>query len=318
MSSKSRQNSRRRRALARQRKSVPTQRLGPDPLVRGAQRDAARAWMIPILLIAAALAHGGFALGIGVISEAFAIGDKKVEDETLIVEIVEVSEPEPEPEPVPEPEPEPEPEPVLEPVIEKPPEPEPVPEPPKIKAKAKPKPKAEPPPEEPVEPAKPPPRKIVGLDLGSTVEGGAGPSFGTGNALDGATARKAADPKEVKPNPGSSTKPEKADTGPNRVASILPRTNQKLVKPKRKKRVKPDYPPTLRAQGIEANVVVQVEIDAEGKVKSVEIISPAPEAEFNEAAKAAALKETFQPASQNGKAIPFRLSFTYRYRINDQ
>ena len=91
----------------------------------------------------------------------------------------------------------------------------------------------------------------------------------------------------------------------------------KLVKPKRLQRIKPAYPPTLRAQGIEANVVVKVEVDATGKVTQVEIISPAKESEFNEAAKRAARQEKFSPATKDGKAIPYSISYTYRFRIND-
>jgi protein TonB len=279
-------------------------RVGEDPLLRSERTDAKQAWMIPLLLVGAAVAHLAFTVGIGAVADAFALSDGDAEDEKIIVEITEPPPPI-EPEPVVEPEPEPEPEPVIE-------EPKPKPEP---KVKPEPEPEPEPPPE--VEPPKPPPRRVIGLDLGATVEGGTGPAFATGNALDGKTEKKAVDPKDVKQDPGPSTEVVKGPTSPNRVATIVPRKNVKIVKPKRKQRVKPEYPAILKAQGIEGNVVVEVQISAEGIVKSVEIIAPAKEAEFNEAAKLAAMKEIFEPATRDGKAISFRLSFTYRYRISD-
>ncbi len=290
-------------------------RLGEDPIVRATRLDQRPLWMLPVLIVSAAGLHLLFGVSVGAIAEAFAVSDKEIIDEKIIVEINEITEPEPivEPERVVETEPEPEPEKVVE------PEPEPKPEPkPKPKPKVK-KPKVVEPKPEPEPEAPPPPRRVIGLDLGSTVEGGNGPAFAGGNALDGSTASKAVDPNKVKANPGQSTEPVREPTkpGPNRRATIIPQKGVKLVKPKRKQRVKPKYPPTLKAQGIEANVVVEVEITAKGRVKSVQIISPAKEAAFNKAAKEAALKEVFSPASKNGMTIPFRLTFTYRYRISD-
>ncbi len=306
---------RKKRLAKRGGKAVVAVRLGEDPLTRAAKRDRMQMWVIPLFLALAAMLHVLFGAGVGVIAKSFAMGDRAAKPEKITVEIHEFPEKKPEVKKEPE---------VKEEVVK---------EEPAVKeevVKPKPKPKAEPkkpkkkpknpePEIPPKPPAPPPPRKVVGLDLGSTVEGGKGPSFATGNSQDGTTASTAVDPKLVKDNPGTSTEPVRGPTkpGPNRRATIIPQKGVKLVKPKRKQRVKPKYPATLKAQGIEANVIVEVEILASGTVKSVKIISPAKENEFNKAAKAAAMQEVFSPATKNGTAIPFRLTFTYRYRISD-
>ena len=39
--------------------------------------------------------------------------------------------------------------------------------------------------------------------------------------------------------------------------------------------------------------------------------------ELDEAARKAALAESFEPASRDGVAIPYTLSYTYRFRLDD-
>jgi len=64
--------------------------------------------------------------------------------------------------------------------------------------------------------------------------------------------------------------------------------------------VKPEFPPTLKTQGIEGDVPVIVWIDEKGKVTSVKILKESPYPEFNEAAKKAAMADEFEPATRNG------------------
>jgi protein TonB len=198
------------------------------------------------------------------------------------------------------------------------PPPPPPPEPPKVEepkrerlvAKAPPPAVAEPPPET----SKPPPR-IVGLSLESTVEGGGGPAFAVGNTREGKTAERAVDPKEV---PKVGVVPEEAPA-PNQVASRIPVAGVAYTLPKRMGgELKPDYPPNLKAQGIEADVTVMVSIDQTGKVTNVRVLKPAPYDEFNEAARVAARKQAYEPATKNGQPIPNNLTFTYRFRLEEQ
>lgn len=216
-------------------------------------------------------------------------------------------------------------------VRERPPEvkplpPPPPPPPPPIEKKPPPPPKmvrpALPPPEAPPpkEPPKAPPVRIVGLSLESTTEGGEGPGFAVGNTRLGETDKKAVAPKEVPPAVVAAP-PVAAPSGPaavNQVASRIPSAGVKYGLPKRRSKKEPPYPKTLEIQGIEADVAVLVNIDAEGKVTTVKIIKPAEYPEFNEAARSTALAEEFDPATRDGVPIPYTISFTYRFRLKDQ
>ncbi len=198
-------------------------------------------------------------------------------------------------------------------------EPEPVkePEPPKpIEKPFRTPPKvaqAEPPPPPTPVPKGPPPR-VVGLSLESTTEGGEGPSFAVGNTRVGQTAATAVAPSEIGPDPGLQTAP--AET--NKAAARIPVAGVKYSLPKRKQPSKPPYPETLKSQGIEADVTVMVNLDVAGKVVAVKIIKEAPYPEFNEAARKAAGAEEFDPATRDGVPIAYTLSFTYRFRLEDQ
>ncbi|HOU90821.1 MAG TPA: TonB family protein, partial [Polyangiaceae bacterium] len=204
-----------------------------------------------------------------------------------------------------------------------PPEPEPEPEAPQVaavKPVAAPEPElAEaPPPESPD--AKP--LRVVGLSLEATVEGGGGPSFAVGQTRLGETADRAADPR-LKAEPtakvAAPTAPAPtASVGANRAASRIPTAKVAYQMPKRKRPRLPAYPVTLKSQGVEADVTVMVTLDAAGKVTDVKIISPASYPEFNEAARAAALAEEFEPALRDGVPVAYTLSYTYRFRIEER
>jgi periplasmic protein TonB len=203
------------------------------------------------------------------------------------------------------------------------PEPEQKPEPPKPEperaavVKAPPAPKIEEPPKEPDK--KPPPR-IVGLSFESTVgEGdGGGPAFAVGNTRLGETdkfaAKKADVPKE-RPAPVRGTE---KPTVANQAATRIPSKGVTFTEAKyRGGARKPDYPPTLKAQGVEADVEVLVFIDATGKVTMVKILRESPYPEFNEAARKAALAQEWEPATRNGEAMASTKKYSYRFRLTD-
>jgi protein TonB len=193
------------------------------------------------------------------------------------------------------------------------PEPEPKPEPPKPRPKSEPPPKELPPP--PPTTAAPPPR-IVGLSLESTTEGGDGPAFSVGNTRDGETAKQAVDPRKVPPR--GTAPPTAAPVSRNQVASRVPTAGVKYVLPRRRKPSQPPYPETLKAQGIEADVTVLVKLAADGSVETVTIVKGSGHPEFDQAARAAAQGEAFEPATRDGVAVPYTLSFTYRFRLESQ
>jgi protein TonB len=192
-----------------------------------------------------------------------------------------------------------------------PPEEKPAPAPPKVA-------KAPPPPVAP--PTKAPPVRIVGLSMESATEGGDGPAFAVGNTRLGETAQRATAPKDVTPAPSGVPGPTRA-AGPgrsNQAASHIPVAGVKYELPKRKRPQKPDYPATLKSQGIEEDIPVLVNIDAEGKVTSVKILKESTYPAFNDSARAAALAEEFEPATRDGVAMPYSLSFKYKFRLEEE
>ncbi len=205
----------------------------------------------------------------------------------------------------------------------KPAEPEKTPEPKKevervAVVKAPPAPKIEEPPKEPEK--KPPPR-IVGLSFESTVgEGsGEGPAFAVGNTRLGETDKIAVKKEDVpKERPAPVHGTEKPTTV-NQVATRIPSKGVTFTDAKyRGKTVKPDFPPTLKAQGVESDVDVLVFIDATGKVTNVKILHESPYPEFNEAAKKAALAQQWEPATRNGEPMASTKKYSYRFRITDE
>ncbi|MBN2193262.1 MAG: TonB-dependent receptor [Polyangiaceae bacterium] len=87
--------------------------------------------------------------------------------------------------------------------------------------------------------------------------------------------------------------------------------------PKQIRFVKADYPKAAEEQGIEAEVVLLLDISAEGKVEAVGIVEPATPAGmgFDEAAMVAAQQFEFEPAELDGKPVAVQLSYRYRFTL---
>ncbi|MBK6689042.1 MAG: energy transducer TonB [Deltaproteobacteria bacterium] len=299
---------RRAQATARVHQPIPEDLRRSDPLRHPGRNKTLELLQLGIFLVVAVGLHVGILAVFFGAGSVVAAMEKKGPPKDNKIEVTMVTPPPPPPPPEPEP---------------PPPEPEP-----EAKPKEAPKAKAPPPPDPidvpkeppPPEPPKAPPRRIVGLSLESTVGGGegGGPSFAVGNTRMGNTEKVAADAKQVTELPKDPTPPPPPP--PNRVASRVPSKGTDgpaLVKPKRKSPVKPGYPETLKAQGLEADVTVEVVLDTRGKVKTARVIAPSPYPEFNEAALASAKTEEFSPAERDGQPIEFTLTFTVRFRLTD-
>ncbi|MCU0658431.1 MAG: TonB family protein [Polyangiaceae bacterium] len=78
--------------------------------------------------------------------------------------------------------------------------------------------------------------------------------------------------------------------------------------------VEADYPPEAKEKKLEGSVVLQIEVDVEGKVTNVTVVNPAGNG-FDEAAVAAAKKFTFQPALRDGKPIASKIPFKYTFSL---
>ena len=59
-------------------------------------------------------------------------------------------------------------------------------------------------------------------------------------------------------------------------------------------------------------------LDETGKVVKVKILKESQYPEFNEAARRTAMNEEFEPATRDGVPIAFSVSFTYRFRLEDE
>ncbi len=74
------------------------------------------------------------------------------------------------------------------------------------------------------------------------------------------------------------------------------------------------YPSEARAAGEEADVVLQVTIDSQGRVTSAEVVGSA-SAEFDRAALAAVRGFIFSPATRGGVPVAARILYSYPFRL---
>lgn len=304
---------RRERAQARVVAPIPAAAKDLDPISRDRGRLGALAFVT--FAVAALIGHVGVIAVLWAAGEGIrALGPQTPSKKEQKIEVA-IVEPPPPPPPVEPPPPPPEPEPE----VEKPK--------PKPKLKPKPKPKVAPPPPDPIDvpdtppppPNKPPPRRIVGLSLESTVQGGNGPAFATGNTRMGSTERKAAKPSDVKPL--AKTKAPPPSTKVNRRATRVPTEECKLLPPLPSgPRLEPPYPKAYEAQGVETRVVVELLVGKNGKVKRARVAKSAGYAEFDQAALGTAKKQSFTPARCKGKEGTEReltITLTYTFDLPD-
>jgi protein TonB len=283
---------------------IDTPRLLPDPLERGDSRALSALAGIRIA-IAAGVIHAAVILSLAVVGHL--VGQQRTyqPSERLSVKIVETPPP-----PA---------------VVDEPPT-VPAPVVPEFEPVTPPK-RSEVPTTEPAQAQDPPPaapepdvlpRRIVGVSMESTVEGN-GPSFATGTSRMGQTETRAVDPLQARRAPAPEPAPDVAPRpgAGQRVASHIPTRDTQFEKPKRLKPNRPEFPAALKAQGIEGDVTVRVDIAASGAVTSVTIVRSSGHPAFDEAAKRAAASERFAPAVRDGNPVPFSLSYSYRFRIED-
>ena len=89
-----------------------------------------------------------------------------------------------------------------------------------------------------------------------------------------------------------------------------------LVPPELTDFVEAPYPPDAKAQGVVGQVVLQIDIDGDGKVTAVEVKKTAGHG-FDEAAEQAARKFVFRPATRDGKAVPSRILYVYKFEMKE-
>jgi protein TonB len=300
---------------------IDTPHLTPDPLVHRESRLISVVTTFR-LLIAALVVHAGAILLLALISNVVGQSSQYQAPERMRVRITEEVVPtEEEPPPV-----------AALPTVEGPVRPDfsPAPTEPAAADPPKPPPMHEPPTSEPADPNEPPPeqlpRRIVGLSLESTVTG-SGPAFAVGTSRRGKTERRAKDPKVASRAPtgqgtgtgaGTGNRPSRPEVREQREASRIPSRDAEFKKPRRLTPNRPPYPPTLKAQGIEGDVTMRVQIAEDGRVEHVSVIRSSGHQAFDDTARRAARAERFAPATRDGKPVPFTLTYSYRFRIDEQ
>lgn len=117
----------------------------------------------------------------------------------------------------------------------------------------------------------------------------------------------AAPPAEAPPAAGGET-----DVGPSGATAVAEQT---LTPPSLRVDAQPVYPPLAQSEGLAAEVTLDIDIDAAGRVEHAEVTRPAAAAGygFDEAALVAAKQLQFEPARLGAQAVPVRISFRFRF-----
>jgi TonB family protein len=90
-----------------------------------------------------------------------------------------------------------------------------------------------------------------------------------------------------------------------------------LVDPELVEFVNAEYPKQALEQGIQGTVVLKLTIDKEGRVTAVEVTTPAGHG-FDEAARQAALRFRYKPATRDGKPFAVKIPYAYRFTITEK
>jgi protein TonB len=159
-----------------------------------------------------------------------------------------------------------------------------------------------PPPNQPPPKAAPPPQAPppihIGVNLESTVQGGAF-AAPVGNTMYGVAPVQAPAPAVVKPYWAAKYVP------PTSVSDLPVLIGE----------VKVPYPPAARKAGIEGQVILMVTIDAEGKTAEVKRIS-GPGYGLDEAAAKAAREFRWKPARKGGESVATTIRYVYSFEID--
>lgn len=155
----------------------------------------------------------------------------------------------------------------------------------------------------PVPPSAEPPKPVFGVTPDSVAPGGEGVAVPVGNTLMKEPDKELTPPDQVKPY----YQPEKAPFVPAKLVEVT-------EYPREKERVTPDYPPELRAQGVEGTVIVEVDIDASGVVVAARLKRPTGLA-FDEAALKAIRASSYYPARRGSDAVAIRVTIPVKFRL---
>ena len=100
-------------------------------------------------------------------------------------------------------------------------------------------------------------------------------------------------------------------------ADALPAAAPATRVPKLVHFVKAEYPPQAQRQGLEAEVVLELTVDTDGRVTEVRVVGAAGNG-FDEAALRAAHAFRFTPATRDGRPVAARIHYRYRFQLESK
>ncbi len=124
---------------------------------------------------------------------------------------------------------------------------------------------------------------------------------------------------DVKQGNTVATAPDEKKLNDSDATSLPIPTDEYLVSkmPSVAAEVRIPYPPEAREKKIEGKVVMELLIDAEGKVRSATVLS-GPGFGLNEAALEAIYRFKFKPAEVDGKPVAVKIPYTYNFVLASQ
>jgi protein TonB len=79
----------------------------------------------------------------------------------------------------------------------------------------------------------------------------------------------------------------------------------------------PDYPPLSRERGEQGVVMLQLAVDASGRLGEVNVLRSSGFARLDKAARAAVQRWRFQPAIENGQPVAAQLTLPVRFALDE-
>lgn len=86
--------------------------------------------------------------------------------------------------------------------------------------------------------------------------------------------------------------------------------------PRATAQLSPDYPASMRQQGIAGSVTVEFEVNTEGHVVRADVVS-CTRREFAEPALRAVRRWQFEPGRRHGQVVPFRMTVPIEFGLNE-
>jgi TonB family protein len=131
-------------------------------------------------------------------------------------------------------------------------------------------------------------------------------------AFAGSASAQARDPEPTPPDTGAV--PSGASGAVRIPAQTTPEANTPVTPPKIVHFENAPYPPEAEKLGLEANVILRLDIDKDGKVTGVTVVEPAGHG-FDEAATEAAKKFLFEPARRGTAPTSARILYRYGFTL---